>query len=105
MRSSLGLAAVAAAAAVLTACTSIPTSAADVCNIHASWVSAGRPVDDQERMATSIENAIADEGSRVDVAARQFLSQVERDDPAGIASASEQLDAACVADGWEPAEG
>ena len=104
MRAPIGFAAV-VVAVTLSGCTSIPASAADVCNIHASWVNAGRPADDLERMSTSIDAAVADDGSRVFVAARTFLAQAETGDADDIASASDELTEVCVADGWEPAEG
>ena len=64
-----------------------PTWVEDVCNIHASWVSSDRPQADEERLASSLRNAV----------------------PAGadaaVESAGDQLVATCTEAGSKPPEG
>jgi hypothetical protein len=86
--------------------TQLPPSATDACNAHASWVSAGSPRDDAERLARGLAAAIADESSDpVSPAVAAFVDAVDTGKPIAIREASEQLTDTCGGAGWIPAEG
>ena len=78
----------------------------DVCNIHASWVSSGRPQADEQRLTNSLKNAIPADGlGAVAESARAFVDAVVAGDRAMVESPDEEIVAACAQAGWEPPEG
>jgi hypothetical protein len=83
-----------------------PTWVKDVCNIHASWVSADRPQADEKRLANSLRNAVpAGADAATAVSARTVVDAVMDGDREAVESASDQLVATCTEAGAKPPEG
>lgn len=78
----------------------------DACNINASWVNAGKPLDDTPRVGRRIESALVDAPQGVVPDAAALLVQaIDDGHETMVFDAGDRLVAVCEDEGWEPLEG
>lgn len=108
MRSRIAGVAFAVAALSMSACgaESLATANTDVCNINASWISAGKPPEDTPRFVRSLRAALEGETEgRIPVAASSIIQAADDGDQTSVRDDGVELAATCVNEGWEPPEG